>query len=301
MKDAIRQAFGHIENLYEGRGKRKHSVLTGLRSFDRLTNGFFTSDLITVCGRPSVGKSALVLNLACRIAKKYEKNCHVSFISTESTAAQIGFRAMMTASKSINSNIPAGYIKNTDWFKLSNLAGWMHDLPLQITDNLSTLDEILDFVKGIKDKNPTLSVVVVDSLTNIAGENVKMFSEALISLKNAAHKLGLSVVSTTSLGVHDKKAGFLSENEQKFLAAKYSDLVMELIQHETSKDYPCFDPDEKRQKVRPDDEDYHAVVAQIAILDRTRTEIKLIKNKNGHIGSTHMSYVPQLYRFVEEY
>jgi replicative DNA helicase len=301
MKDAIRQAFGHIENLYEGSGKRKYSVLTGLRSFDRLTNGFFTGDLITVCGRLGVGKSVFALNLACRIAKKYEKNCHVSFISTESTAAQIGFRSMMAASKSINSNIPAGFIKNTDWYKLFNLAGWMNDLPLQITDNLSTLDEILHFVKSIKAKKPTLSLVIVDSLTNIVGENVKMFSEALISLKNVAHKLRLSVISTTSLGAHDKKVGFLSENEQMFLAAKYSDLVIELIQHETSKDYPCFDPDEERQNVRPDDEDYHVVVAQMAILERTRTEIILRKNKNGHIGSTHMSYVPQLYRFVEEY
>ncbi len=301
MKDAIRQAFEYIEDLYESRRKGRHSVLTGLRSFDSLTNGFFTGDLITVCGRPGSGKSSFALNLACRIAKGYEKSCHVCFLSTESKVAQLGFRAMMAASKSINSDVPAGYIKNTDWFKLCNLAGWMHALPLEIADCASTLDEISDFVKEFKAKKPNLSLVVIDSLTNIAGESVKKFSEALISLKKAARKLGLSMIATTSLGVHDREPGFLSGDEQMYLATKYSDMAIELIQHETLQDYPCFDPHEKRQKVRPDDEDYKVAVALVAILERTRIEVKVIKNRNGHTGSIDMSCVPQLYRFTEEY
>ncbi len=159
----------------------------------------------------------------------------------------------------------------------------MQALPLQIADSASTLDEILDFVKRFKAEKPNLTLIVIDSITNIAGEDIKRFSEAIISLKNAARKFGLSMIVTTSLGVQDKKAGFLSEDDQMCLAVKYSDLVIEFIQHETLQDYTCFDPHEKRGKVRPDDEDYHVAVALVAILERTRTEIKVIKNKNGHI------------------
>ncbi len=112
LKEVIKSSFEMIEHLYD-----KKEVITGIpsgfRDLDDLTTGFQKGDLVVVGGRPSMGKTALALNIAQYVGLEVKEP--VAIFSLEMAKEQLAFR-MLCSEAMVNSNsIRKGFIKKEDW------------------------------------------------------------------------------------------------------------------------------------------------------------------------------------------
>jgi replicative DNA helicase len=111
-------------------------VLPGLKSgfdnLDLLTQGFQKSDLIIVAGRPSMGKTALCLNIAIGICKNHK--LPIIFFSLEMSKEQLMYRLLSNETEISNTALRSGNINKADWNKLSSVIKNLSTLPIFIDD-----------------------------------------------------------------------------------------------------------------------------------------------------------------------
>jgi replicative DNA helicase len=121
--------------------KSLNPTLTGLASgfydLDLLTQGFQKSDLIILAGRPSMGKTALGLNITLNILK--ESKLPVLFFSLEMSKEQIMYRLLSIEANINQTRLKSGKLYKDDWLKLNKIIKVMSKIPLFIDDmpNLS--------------------------------------------------------------------------------------------------------------------------------------------------------------------
>lgn len=107
-------------------------VTTGFKKLDSLTLGFQNSDLIIIAARPSMGKTALALNIARNAA--VEANIPVAIFSLEMSEKQLGLR-MLCAEAGVDSyRVKHGFLSQTDFSKLNKAAGILSEAPIYIDD-----------------------------------------------------------------------------------------------------------------------------------------------------------------------
>lgn len=289
IKHALKQAFEHLEDLYDGRGKLNYCVLTGLKALDNITNGFHNGDLIAISGQPGVGKSAFALSLACGAATKHNGKGSVMVFSTQSAAAQLGLRALIAGARGIYGNIPRGIIRETDWYQFCNSAGRLSDLDLAINDVSSTMEEIFIYSRERKREHWKTCLIILDSLDSIAGENQTIYSEALVKLKQLARELNLPVIVTSAACERRKMTRFTS-GPLFALLDKYADVLMVMKRLDMSSNTRFVD---KKGLIVESGENADAVT-----FDKWNMEISVRKNKNGPNGSFNLDFLPQLSRFT---
>jgi replicative DNA helicase len=148
---------------------------TGYEDVDKLTGGFHPSDLIILAARPSVGKTALALNFAHRIAKSGKP---VAIFSLEMSAEQILLRLL-----SNESGVPSNRIKSIDLDNFRTSGGederkiaaavqTLQSEPLFIDDTSSqTMQDIYAKARKLKAQHPDLALIVIDYLGLIVSKN----------------------------------------------------------------------------------------------------------------------------------
>ncbi|MEG1158759.1 MAG: replicative DNA helicase, partial [Acidaminococcaceae bacterium] len=120
IRGVVMSAIGRVEELYSNKGNLT-GLPTGFTDFDQLTSGLQPSDLILIAARPSMGKTALVLNMTQNIAIREKKT--VAFFSLEMSKEQLVQR-MLCAEASIDSaRLRVGELQDEDWQKLIDAAG----------------------------------------------------------------------------------------------------------------------------------------------------------------------------------
>ena len=131
MKHIVQDAFAMIEERF----KKKEAITgvpTGFHKFDDMTAGFQPGDLIIVAGRPSMGKTALALNMAQYAALK--KKVPTAVFSLEMSKESLVMR-MLTSEGRINGHrIRAGMLKDSDWPRLARACGLLAESPVYIDD-----------------------------------------------------------------------------------------------------------------------------------------------------------------------
>ncbi|MBR2829412.1 MAG: AAA family ATPase, partial [Solobacterium sp.] len=114
-----------------------HSDITGLktgyRDLDRITHGFQKGDLIILAARPSMGKTAVALNLALHSAL-YEPKKAVDIFSLEMSAEQLAMRLLSAHARVPGDNLKTGYLSNEQWNKVNEAAAELRMLNLYIDD-----------------------------------------------------------------------------------------------------------------------------------------------------------------------
>ena len=119
-----------LANIYvELQQKSLKTSLPGLSSgfydLDSLTQGFQKSDLIIIAGRPSMGKTALCLNIATNNLKKTK--LPLLFFSLEMSKEQLIYRLLANETRINNTRLRTGNIKKADWVNLNNVIKSFHD------------------------------------------------------------------------------------------------------------------------------------------------------------------------------
>ncbi len=131
IKNIIFEAFNKIEQLYTSKGGIT-GLPSGFKDFDRLTSGLQASDLILIAARPSMGKTAFVLNIAQHVGIREKKA--VAFFSLEMSKEQLVQR-MLCAEAAIDSQrLRIGELDENDWRKLVYAADRLSTAPIFIDD-----------------------------------------------------------------------------------------------------------------------------------------------------------------------
>jgi replicative DNA helicase len=203
LKEVIKSSFEMIEHLYD-----KKEAITGIPSgfadLDELTTGFQPGDLVIIGGRPSMGKTALGLNIAQHVALEMREP--VAVFSLEMSKEQLALR-MLCAEAMVDSNsVRKGFIRKEDWHRLTSAAGRLADAPIYIDDSSGTsVLEMRAKARRLKmEHHGGLGLVVVDYLQLMRGRGSferreQEISEISRSLKGLAKELKVPVIALSQL------------------------------------------------------------------------------------------------------
>jgi len=228
-----------VYNKAEKNFENKNCIVgleSGFYDLDNLTAGFHPSDLIILAARPSMGKTALALNIAQKVGIQDKKP--VAVFSLEMPKEQLVQR-MMCSQQGINSqNLRTGQLNSDEWSKLATALSEMASCPVFICDTpgINVLD-IKAKCKQLKNKRPDLSLIIVDYLQLISGDNpknrVEEISKISRSLKNLARELNVPIIALSQLSraveARQCKKPMLSDLRDSGSIEQDADVVMFII------------------------------------------------------------------------
>jgi replicative DNA helicase len=201
LKELIKDSFKSIERLYEKKALIT-GVPTGYDDLDQLTSGLQKSDLIIIAGRPSMGKTALAINIAQNASIK--AGIPVAIFSLEMSREQLALRMLASEARVDSQRLRKGFLGETDWPKLTTAAGTLSDAAIFIDDTpgISAL-EMKAKTRRLKAEHG-LGLVVLDYLQLMRGRESLMqreqeISEISRSLKALAKELNVPVVALSQL------------------------------------------------------------------------------------------------------
>lgn len=209
IKDLIKSSFKTIERLYEKR-QLITGVPTGFQRLDELTSGFQPSDLIIIAGRPSMGKTALALNIAQNAS--VQAAIPAAIFSLEMSKEQLALRMLCSEAKVDAHRLRGGFLSEADWPKLTRAAGSLSEAPLFIDDTpgLSAL-EMRAKTRRLKIEH-NLGLVIVDYLQLMRGRasadsREQEISDISRSLKALAKELAIPVIALSQLNRRVEERG----------------------------------------------------------------------------------------------
>ncbi len=177
-------------------------IATGFAELDKMTAGFQKSDLIILAARPSMGKTALALNIARNAAVNAE--VPVAVFSLEMSKEQLSMRMLCAEARVDSSRVRSGYFSHEDWIKLTEAAGNLSEMPIYIDDSASISDmEIRAKARRLK-MDKKLGLIIIDYLQLMRGRSTAErrdleIAEISRSLKALAKELDLPVIALSQL------------------------------------------------------------------------------------------------------
>jgi len=230
----LKKTFEDME-LAAGRKGEVTGMPSGFAELDRLTAGFQEGDLVIVAGRPSMGKTALALNMAFNAAK--ETGVPALVFSLEMSKEQLVRRMLSSEGRVDASKMRApSRLDQSDWRRLTNTAGVLHQVPVYLDDNapMTPLEIRAKSRRLMAEKG--LGLVVVDYLQLMqAGGRRKdnreqEISEISRSLKGLAKELRVPIVALSQLnrsveGRPDKRP-MMSDLRESGAIEQDADLIM---------------------------------------------------------------------------
>ena len=128
----VEKEISNLEAIWHRDISRITGVESGFKDLDHLTAGFQDSDLIIIAARPSMGKTALALNIAYNAA--FKPQVHVAFFSLEMSREQLVRRLLSSVGKVDASNLRRAFLSTMEWANLQTAAGYLLDCPIYIDD-----------------------------------------------------------------------------------------------------------------------------------------------------------------------
>ena len=280
----IRQVvINTLENI-ERASKTKGNVTgipTGFTDLDYKTSGLQNSDFILIAARPSMGKTAFVLNIAQYMAFKKDKA--VAIFSLEMSREQLMNRLLSMESKVDSQHLRTGNLKDDEWSKLIESAGMIGESRLMIDDTPGiSIGEMRSKCRKYKLEHG-LDIIIIDYLQLMSGSGKSSsesrqqeISDISRSLKALARELNVPVVALSQLSraveQRTDHRPMLSDLRESGAIEQDADVVMFLYR----------------------DDYYNKDTEQKGI-----AEIIIAKQRNGPIGTVKMAWLPEQTRFAD--
>lgn len=210
LRDEMNSTVDHIEALMN-RGDALTGLPTGFRELDKLTGGLQPGDLIILAARPSMGKTALALNLARNAAIEHRK--HAAVFSVEMTTRALVMRMLSSEAEVDFANFNRGLISSEAHTRIVQAASRLAEAPIWIDDSDGpSVLEIRAKARRMHARDP-LDLVVVDYLQLLRGDRridsrEQEISEISRGLKGLAKELNIPVIALSQLnrGPETRKA-----------------------------------------------------------------------------------------------
>jgi len=179
-------------------------ISSGFFDLDSFTQGFQKSDLIIIAGRPSMGKTALSLNIASNIIK--DSNLPVLFFSLEMSKEQLTYRLLTNETDITNLRLKTGNLYKEDWIKLNSTIKKLSGLPFFIDDTPSpSIPDIKSKIKKILFEQNQIGLIIIDYLQLMQNSKFKTenraqeLSQITRSLKNIAREFSVPIIALSQL------------------------------------------------------------------------------------------------------
>jgi replicative DNA helicase len=215
-------------------------VTSGFYNLDALTQGFQKSDLIIIAGRPSMGKTALSLNIASNLIKN--SKLPVLFFSLEMSKEQIMYRFISMETNINQSRLKSGKLYQNDWIKLNKMIKIISKFPLFIDDTFDlSIQDIRSKIKTILFEQNQLGLVIIDYIQLMQNSKLKAetrvqeISQITRSLKTIAREFDIPIIGLSQLSRNvetrtDKKP-ILSDLRESGSIEQDADLVLMLYKN----------------------------------------------------------------------
>jgi replicative DNA helicase len=276
IEDTVMESYHRIGELIKLKGKLT-GVTTGFYELDDLTTGLQKSDLVIVAGRPSMGKTAFMLNMALSAALKGSTVC---IFSLEMSREQLVMRMLCSEAGVDMQNVKTGRLSDSELMQISNTLDPLSKANIYIDDTGGVnVTEIRSKCRRLKSSRG-LDMVVIDYLqlmqTSGKSENrVTEIAEVTRSLKILARELNVPIIlgSQLSRGPENRPdhRPHMADLRESGSIEQDADMVMMLF--------------------RP------AVYDETA--DNT-AEVILAKNRNGPTGTAKLAWIDKFGKFVNK-
>lgn len=205
MRELTRDSLKLIERLYERR-EMVTGVPSGFIDLDRITAGFQPADLVVIAGRPSMGKTALALNVAAYAALEADPRVGVAFFSLEMSREQLVLRLLCSEARVDSAKTRAGYLADRDFQRLAEAAVRLSEAPIFVDDSSDITPMTLKAKcrRLARDPSANLGLIIVDYLqlmrASRPGESrEKEIAEISRALKALAKELKVPVIALSQL------------------------------------------------------------------------------------------------------
>jgi replicative DNA helicase len=275
----LSQVMERVDMLYHRENPSDITgIPTGFNDLDQMTSGLQEGELIVVAGRPSMGKTALALNMGEHVA--VETRLPVAVFSMEMSGTQLATRMLGSIGRLDQHKLRTGRLSDEDWNKLTNAVGKLHDAPIHI-DETAALNalELRARARRLHRQYGKLGLIIVDYLqlmsASTQGENrATEISEISRSLKALSKELHVPVVALSqlnrSLEQRPNKRPVMSDLRESGAIEQDADLILFIYRDEV------YNPDSP---------------------DKGRAEIIIGKQRNGPIGTINLTFLGQYTRF----
>ncbi len=205
MRDLSHQGIALLERLYE-RKELVTGVPTGFIDLDRLTSGFQPGELIIIAARPSMGKTALALNIAAYAAVEAQPKIGAVIFSLEMSKEQLALRLLCSEARVDSSKARSGFLGERDFPKLAEAAARLSEAPIFVDDSSDTSPLVLKAKcrRLARDPNNHIGLIIIDYLqlmrpSKITDTRSQELGEITRSLKALAKELKVPVVALSQL------------------------------------------------------------------------------------------------------
>lgn len=202
VPDIVKSSFGTLDVLFE-QGHGVTGVETGFERLDSMTSGLQPGELIILAARPSLGKTALALNIAAHAATTQKKT--TAIFSLEMSKESLLIRLLCSEGRIDSHKLRTGFASQDDWVKMSKALGRLSEAPIFIDDTPAlSIMQIRAKARRLKADNKGLDLIIVDYLQLITGhgrfenrnQEVSYISR---SLKGIAKELRVPVIALSQL------------------------------------------------------------------------------------------------------
>ena len=277
----IREVVYNTLEAISAASKAKGTVTglsTGFTDLDYKTSGFQNSDFILIAARPSMGKTALVLNIAEYMAFRDERPC--AMFSLEMSSEQLMNRLISLESRVDSQKIRTGKLNDEEWSRVVEASGVIANSGLIIDDTPGiTMQEFRSKARKYK-LEADIQIIVIDYLQLMAGSGrakdsrQQEISDISRALKSLARELNIPIVALSQLNrsveTRDDHRPMLSDLRESGAIEQDADVVMFIYRD----DYYHKDTEEKN-------------VAEVIIA----------KQRNGPIGTVKLVWLPEYTMF----
>jgi replicative DNA helicase len=270
----------HISNMHERGSPAVTGVPTGFTDLDNLTAGFQPGDLIIIAARPSMGKTALALNIAEHVALEYGKT--VAMFSMEMGGAQLVTRLLASLGRLDQSKVRIGKLSDHEWDALTKAMEKVQAAPIHIdeTPALTPL-EVRARARRLHRQHGSLGLIVIDYLqlmtvsSDRGDENrATQVAEISRSLKALAKELQVPIVALSQLNraleQRTEKRPMMSDLRESGAIEQDADVILFIYRDEV------YDKQSK---------------------DAGIAEINIAKQRNGPIGTVKLTFLGPQTRF----
>ena len=289
MKDQVMEAIESIEKLYENRGGIT-GLSTGFPELDRMTNGLHPGEMIVIAARPSMGKTALAMNIVENVA--VNQKLPVGVFSLEMSSQQLVQRLLCSRAHVNLAKVRGGFLGERDFPNLTAAASKLAEAKIYIDDSSSlNILELRAKARRLKAQQDIQLIAIdylqlVTSSSRRAQDNRQLeITEISAGLKSLAKELKIPVIVVAQLNRQpEQRSGGkprLSDLRESGAIEQDADLVGLLLR-------PSF-YEEKEDEDKADSKAF----------DETAEEAELIiaKQRNGPIGNVPLTFFKHFTRF----
>ncbi|MBO4284945.1 MAG: replicative DNA helicase [Alphaproteobacteria bacterium] len=309
---ALGSTLGYIEQAFQ-RDSKLSGLPTGLEQLDRRLGGLTKSNLIIIAGRPSMGKTALVTNIAYNVAEfmSREKSLDskekgVAFFSLEMSSDELASRILSTVTQTPGQNMRTGEINNAEFTRIAAAVRELENIPLYIDDTPGlTINAIRTRARRLK-RTKGLGLIVIDYIQLISGSTkrgeanrVQELSEISRGLKILAKELDVPVIALSQLnrGVESRedKRPLMSDLRDSGSIEQDADVVMFIFRENY-----YIKNEQPKQKQNETAEHFEQRILEWQKRDRDTAnlaEVIIGKQRHGPIGTVKLFWNGQYAQF----